>query len=79
MSSIALAIEKSEIRHDRRAALVASTIANVHRKKNQRRFRVEDFMPKYQLTSRAKPKQTTLDMLNIVKQIAARQNARRPT
>jgi len=39
-------------------AITASTIANVNRGKNQKPYKVEDFMPKYQ-----KGKQTTNQMI----------------
>jgi hypothetical protein len=42
---------------DRRAAVIASTMANIHRGKNKRPYRIEDFMPKFD-----RPKQTWKDI-----------------
>jgi len=36
-----------ETRADLRAAIIASTVANVHRGKKQRPFKLADFMPKF--------------------------------
>jgi len=47
-------------------AITASTVANVNRGKNQKPYKVEDFMPKYE-----KPKQTEKEMI----QVAAMFNA----
>ena len=42
-------------------AITASTIANVNRGKNQKAYKVEDFMPRY----KKKPPQTENEMLQI--------------
>lgn len=50
---------------DQRAALICSVVANCHRDKKQKAFKVSDFMPK------EKKKQTNEQMLGIVKAIHA--------
>lgn len=53
---------------DRRAALVASTIANVNRPRRSKAFRVDDFMPRY---GRKPKRQTWQEQLAIAKQWTA--------
>jgi hypothetical protein len=54
-----------------RAAMIACVIANANRGRNQRAFRIEDFMPR----RRRKKPMTGRQMLNVFKQFAAAHNA----
>jgi hypothetical protein len=56
-----------ETRADYRAASIATMIANVHRGKDQRAYKLEDFVLKFG----EKPKQTPEDHLLIAKLFAA--------
>lgn len=59
-----------EERADFRAALVASTIANVNRPKNRRAWKISDFMPKRQRRGRkGKKKQTVREQISLAKAI----------
>ena len=62
-----------ERRGDLRAGLVASTIANVHRGKNQPPFKPLDFMPYAEEERAAHSKQ---EFLNTMRQLEAIQNGR---
>lgn len=56
-------------REDDRAAIVAATVANVHRGKGQRAYRLSDFTPKYQ-----KRATSVQQMKQVMHQIAAMAN-----
>lgn len=57
-----------EERADVRAALVASTVANVHRGKKRRAYKLDDFMPRFE----RKTKQTADDMLGFFRALESK-------
>ena len=61
---------RGEDRADLRAAIVACTMANAWRGKNQRAFRVEDFMPDFDKTSREQSPEEMQAILGMVAQTA---------
>lgn len=61
-----------EERADLRSAIVAATLANIHRGKNAKPFEAADFMPRF---DRAKPKQTPTEMQARLFQFAEMHNA----
>lgn len=52
---------------DKRAAIVASTIANIHRGRGKPAYKLDHFMPQY----RARKQQSWQEQLNIARQWAA--------
>ena len=48
------------IRGDIQAAIIAQTVANVHRGRGQRSYKIQDFMPKF---DRAKPAPQSSDQM----------------
>ncbi len=61
-----------EERADYRAGIVAATLANIHRSKG-RRFKPDDFMPKFQSANR---RQTQHEMVSVFKSFVEAQAAK---
>lgn len=53
-----------EKRADIRAAIVAQTMANIHRGKNKKAYKLDDFMPQFE-----RPKQAPEQMIDIFKRL----------
>jgi len=54
-----------EFRADIRSAIIATTLANIHRGKDQQPFRIKDFMPKFEIE-----KQSPDEMAEVLKRFA---------